>query len=347
VSVRTSARALPAAILLWSACAPDRLARDEVPEPRRPAVSDLDLRPHVEFASGLDAEGAVDWGNLRLVVRVVLPIERDSVDQAALASARARAERTAATLAAGVRVDSRDTLSSVIPDAGALRRRTAGSVRPLGRRLLPTGELEATYEIPLTGRGGLVEQLYGRASRTAAAPSCAPFATSLPEARVDAEHMSQPGFLPAVMRALVAATGGRWGLDWSLGSFKGLAAPAAGEADAPVIVVDARGTGILPALFPAILDEGGEPVYSAASAGRDFAVREGLVQYVELEPGSDLASLARAPGLRRRVVVKAVAAEGPLRANVVLDADEARRVRAEAGALAQARVAVLMGAGER
>jgi hypothetical protein len=45
--------------------------------------------------------------------------------------------------------------------------------------------------------------------------------------------------------------------------------------------------------------------------------------------------------------VKAVAAEGPLCANVVLDADDARRVRAEAGALAEARVVILMEAGER
>jgi hypothetical protein len=155
--------------------------------------------------------------------------------------------------------------------------------------------------------------------------------------------------VPAVTRALPAATENRWGIDWSLAGFKGLADPAAsaGEADAPVIVIDARGTGLTPALFPAILDEKGEPVYSAASARRDFVVREALAQYVELEPGAGLASLARAPGLRRRVVVKAVAAEGPLRANVVLDAGGARRVRAEAGALAEARVVVLMGVSER
>ena len=352
MSVRVTARALPVAILLWSACAPEELAPDRTLAPAR-AASGLDLRPHVELA----AEGAVDWGNLRLVVRVVvpvvapvvLPLGRDSVDQAALASARTRAERAAATLAAGVRVDSRDTLSSVIPDAGALRRRTAGSLRPLGRRLLPTGELEATYEIPLTGEGGLVEHLYERASRTAAPPSRSPFATSFPEARADAESSSLPGLVCAVTRALPAATGNRWGVDWSLGSFKGVAdrAASSSEADAPVIVIDARGTGLMPALFPAVLDERGEPVYSAAPARRDCVLREGLVQYVELEPGAGLASLARAPGLRRRVVVKAVAAEGPLRANVVLDADGARRVRAEAGALAEARVTVLMGTSER
>jgi hypothetical protein len=47
------------------------------------------------------------------------------------------------------------------------------------------------------------------------------------------------------------------------------------------LVVDARGLGVRPAMAPKIMNEDGKEIYGVDYVGRDFAVREGMVEYIK------------------------------------------------------------------
>jgi hypothetical protein len=57
------------------------------------------------------------------------------------------------------------------------------------------------------------------------------------------------------------------------------------------LIVDARGIGVTPAMVPVLTDESGKAVYSPAFVSREFAVQQGVCQYVRHADG--LAGLSR------------------------------------------------------
>jgi hypothetical protein len=74
----------------------------------------------------------------------------------------------------------------------------------------------------------------------------------------------------------------------TLGDVKGDAPPGPANPDSrengrtPAytgLVVDARGSGCLPAIFPLVADENGEEIYGAAYVSREFAVQRGMSGY--------------------------------------------------------------------
>lgn len=89
------------------------------------------------------------------------------------------------------------------------------------------------------------------------------------------------------------------------------------------LIVDARGTGVVPALAPKIIDAEGREVYSAAQVGREYALSQGIVSYAK--------SLAAARKLERvrgnPIVVKAHSTRGRSQVNLVISAEEAQQVR--------------------
>jgi hypothetical protein len=74
------------------------------------------------------------------------------------------------------------------------------------------------------------------------------------------------------------------------------------------LVVDARGTKVLPAMAPAIMDENGKEVYGEAFVSREFAVQKGMSKYVrDIKAAQTDSSVAHNPltvkGLRSDAIV--------------------------------------------
>ena len=107
------------------------------------------------------------------------------------------------------------------------------------------------------------------------------------------------------------------------------------------LIVDARGIGAQPAMVPVLLDENGEEVYSPAFVSREFAVQQGVCQYMSiLGDSANLVRVAPKPllvkGLRTRV-------QGGC--DIVIsnaDASRLRGVSSHLSFLKQCRVIILM-----
>jgi len=398
-----------AALLSQAACRRSTVARDSAgPTPEEQGFLPSDFRAHVEFVT----EGAIDWANHRYLARISVPVvekttagepvapvvaETRAYDAAALA-----ASRVFLTLAAGIRVDARDTLSNLASDEGTLR--LWGNIqqrRLLRRRRLRNGDLECLFEVPMLGVGGVVSQLYSRAAKAARGfetpPAEGARRSTCGVGSTQAWAVAAFPSVPAIHGTLLAASAGDgWDMAWVVERPKdvlgiplaadramGYGESAAARRGAPVakglaagptpaIVIDARGSGVLAALFPVVKDETGRVVYSAARADRDAVVNEGLVQYVELAPAAALGarSSCSSPGAgvrgvpvlscefmpdggdaepvageprprRRRVVLKAKTCEGPLRANIIVSREDAARLESAGRALEEARVIVV------
>ena len=105
-----------------------------------------------------------------------------------------------------------------------------------------------------------------------------------------------------------------------------------GGAAAPVIntratytglVIDARGTGVLPAMSPKVLDPEGREIYGSAYVSREFAVEQGILGYAK-----DVNAARENPRVKGNpLVIKAVEAKGANKADVVISAADANALR--------------------
>jgi hypothetical protein len=337
--------------------------RETGPTPEEQGYLPTDFRAHAEYVT----HGVVDWGNHRYLCRVSvpvvekttagIPVARLVAETQAYDAAGAVAARVALNLASGIRVDSHDVLSDLAQDEGTLRTWGHVSGRTLvKKRVALNGDMEFVFQIPMVGVNGVVSNLYSRAAGRAAGDRGA-YGASV--ACVDAPADSVAWGAEAscslaslASRQFAAAGGEAWDVDWSLVQPKyELSESTRGDA-APVIIIDARGTGLVPALFPVVRDETGRVVYNAAKADRDAVVSGGLVQYVEMVGGGVGSAaaftrhsfLADGGGMRRRVVVVAQAADGALMADIVVSNADAARIAAEASAVREARVTVVVDA---
>lgn len=57
--------------------------------------------------------------------------------------------------------------------------------------------------------------------------------------------------------------------------------PKAGNPVYTGLIIDARGTGVRPAMSPKIVDEDGKEVYGSAYVSREFAIKQGIVGYAK------------------------------------------------------------------
>jgi hypothetical protein len=107
------------------------------------------------------------------------------------------------------------------------------------------------------------------------------------------------------------------------------------------LIIDARGTGVQPALSPKVYDAGDREVYGSAYVSREFTSSQGMVGYaktVEQAQQSD-----RVKG--NPAVVKAVQAKGANKADLVLsqsDADALRTLAQQQTFLREARVMIVL-----
>jgi len=112
----------------------------------------------------------------------------------------------------------------------------------------------------------------------------------------------------------------------TLGTGAGSTMAAQGGGVYTGLVIDAKGLGIRPAMAPKVLDENGQEVYGSKYVSRDWAVQIGMVGY-----DKDV-SHARADDrvTNNPLVVKAIRASGPNKADVVVANNSAASIQSAA-----------------
>lgn len=107
------------------------------------------------------------------------------------------------------------------------------------------------------------------------------------------------------------------------------------------LIIDARGTGVLPAMSPKVFDPDGREVYGSAYVSREWAVTQGVVGYVKtLEAARSDDRVKGSP-----VTVKAIEAKGANKADLVIsktDADTIRAIAQRQNFLSEGRVMVVL-----
>lgn len=114
---------------------------------------------------------------------------------------------------------------------------------------------------------------------------------------------------------------------------------AAGSEMYSGLIVDARDTGARPAMVPVLVDESGKEIYSPAFVSREFAVQQGVCQYVRYAQGLlDLPRVAPNP-----LLVKGLRTADDGSCNIVIsnaDASKLRSASAHLTFLKQCRVVI-------
>ena len=107
------------------------------------------------------------------------------------------------------------------------------------------------------------------------------------------------------------------------------------------LVIDARGTGVVPALSPKVFDQQGREVYGSAFVSREFAISQGMVGYVKtVEAAVKTDRVAGNPA-----VIKAIEAKGANQSDLVIsqkDADSLRAIAQTQKFLQESRVMVVL-----
>jgi len=107
------------------------------------------------------------------------------------------------------------------------------------------------------------------------------------------------------------------------------------------LIIDARGTGVTPALSPKVYDPEGREVYGSAYVSREFAVSQGMAGYVkDMERARNADRVQGNPA-----VVKAVRSDGNNNADLVIsqaDADALRAAAQKQTFLREARVMIVL-----
>lgn len=108
------------------------------------------------------------------------------------------------------------------------------------------------------------------------------------------------------------------------------------------LIIDAKGTGITPAIAPKVLDENDKEVYGSAYVTRDWAIKYGMAGYAK--------SVAKAVELKDRIgetpgMVKALRTVGPNKTDIVIskkDADSIRSASENLKFLSECRVIIVV-----
>lgn len=129
----------------------------------------------------------------------------------------------------------------------------------------------------------------------------------------------------------------------------GVPVPAAPQAPAPAqvetaytgLIVDARGTGVRPAMVPKIRNEEGREVYGSSFVNRQYAVEQGMVGYLK----DPVAAQANPRVTDRPLLVKAIKTDGPNKTDLVIsntDAQTLHGMKEHLSFLEKARVMVVL-----
>ena len=122
-------------------------------------------------------------------------------------------------------------------------------------------------------------------------------------------------------------------------------APAGAGVDAGRVytglIIDARGTGVLPAISPKVLDPEGREIYGSAYVSREFVVSQGMAGYVKSVDAARQNDRVKG----NPAVIKAVEARGANKADLVIaqpDADALRALSQTQTFLRESRVMIVL-----
>ena len=107
------------------------------------------------------------------------------------------------------------------------------------------------------------------------------------------------------------------------------------------LIIDAKGTGVLPAMSPKVLDPAGREVYGSSYVGREYAIAQGIVGYAK--EVSSARSNDRVKG--NPLVIKATGTKGPHQADVQIsqaDADALRQIAQSQNFMRESRVMIVL-----
>ncbi len=265
-------------------------------------------------ASGYEAyvarhgDGSVDWRAGVIRARGQWPLKKGGDRGAAERGAMLQAQKHALLLAQELNVDA----ETVLRDDQALVRRAQGVIR--GGRITDTkvvgGMLVLELEVPVTGVNSLLAAVVTEFKSKYLPPPPPP--PPAPKVTPSAPK-SAPGSAPggAESRDLLES-----------------------------LIIDARGTGLQPAMLPKVKDSAGTPVYTAASVATDDLLSGGQVKYVTAGRGAAWLPF-RGGGLRILLTghaasaaarlpdgaLRATRAEGKLRGDLILAPGEAEKLQ--------------------
>ncbi|MBN1353017.1 LPP20 family lipoprotein [candidate division KSB1 bacterium] len=262
-----------------------------------------------QFVNQQVGNGTVDWTNQ--VVRATgigspnpnMPMA--AARAGALRAAKLDAMRNLLEAVKGVNLTSETTVRNSMTENDVIVTRVEGIVRNFNQvgqpRYMSTGDVEVTVELTLTGDllNALLPSDFGGGAYAASVqyvcPTCGqpwPSGKPLPPG---VQLQSMPG------TSAVASSG----------VFTGL-------------IVDARGSGLRPAMAPRILDQNGNEVYGSKFVSREWAVKIGMVGYEkDINRARTNDRVTNNP-----LIVKAIQASGPNQADVVVSAADAASIHA-------------------
>ena len=284
-------------------------------------------------------KGYINWKSGEYVANVIAPVPSvyrgKPVNQAmgkelAFRVSRALADSVFLQIVADTRVDAKHRLSQLVKTDTEIK--LVGNIR--GKKLVATkwitrdGQLmlQASYRIRMRGVDGVISQIYDEAIEARPAmPSAAAKSTT-----------NKPGHGKST-------TGKSNSKD---------------NRTATTVYIDARGTGLQPALFPCIMDQQHNRLFDPADAGKSYIAEYGVVEYMVVGGNQPLSTQININGpivisslpddadsldwlvnpsaadetvtvkkRKKRKALKATEAEGLLKSNIIVGTDDAERLR--------------------
>lgn len=240
--------------------------------------------------------GGVDWTTGVITATGLGAPPENAVNRA---QARAMAERAAFVVATrnllevvkGIRVDSATLVENMILTSDAIKTEVSGFIQGaqvMRKQVNPDGSVEVMVGMKLTG--DLLNTLMPK--QTGGGQPVVPPAPASPAQAPSASVPSTPS--PS--------------------------APASAGAAYTGLIIDARGTGVRPAMVPKIRNEEGREVYGSAFVNRQYAVEQGMVGYLK-----DVGAAQANPRVTDRpLLVKALKTDGPNRTDLVISNSDAQ-----------------------
>jgi len=277
----------------------------------------------VNVIEGGEMIGNIDWEN-RYIFAVgdgVMP-----PDAISPAQARVRAKRAAIDEAFGrliemaneVRVDAESTTRNYVNENRVVRTKVRGIVKHaeiVKINQLSDGSFQVMMRMPMDGAKGLSSAL-------------------LP---VQLEKIRKVRVVSSVSRENMTKRPSA-----SMSDSKSMSKSSAHKAENYTgLIIDARGLKAKPVMYPKVLTESGETVYSVESANPNATIEEGLVAYRKsLDAAKQVSRIGNNP-----LIIKAKKVAGTFKSDVVIsdsDAEKIYRADSKGGILGEAKVVVVI-----
>lgn len=107
------------------------------------------------------------------------------------------------------------------------------------------------------------------------------------------------------------------------------------------LIIDAKGTGVQPAMSPKVFDEQGREVYGSAYVSREFVLSQGMVGYVKSVGAASQTDRVKG----NPAIIKALEAKGANQADLVIsqaDADALRQLSQQQTFMRESRVMIVL-----